>query len=153
MARKAIWYGFLVLASFSIIANTNQAISRAWDIHHNGVGYTSRYWRQSEVVSYLAQMDDVRIIYANGPDAISFLTGKAAVMIPAKVSPHTRRLNENYEEQMSQMVEECIEGKALIIYLNKVTWRWYLPSVEEVESMGAIPILRRLQDEVIYGTR
>jgi hypothetical protein len=80
------------------------------------------------------------------------LTGKEAVAIAAKVSPFTRRLNEDYEEQLNQMVRECREGKALIAYLNGVTWRWYLPSIEEIESTGNLPVLSRIQDGAIYGT-
>ena len=150
--QQRIWYGFVLIVFFSVSINVNHAIANAVDIHNNGSGYTSRYWKHSETIAYLSDVRDVRKIYSNGPDVIRFLTGKEAVAIPAKVSPFTRRLNEDYEEQLNQMVRECREGKALIAYLNGVTWRWYLPSIEEIESTGNLPVLSRIQDGAIYGT-
>jgi hypothetical protein len=148
-----IWYSFVFFILFSVSINANRAIPRALDIHKNGSGYTSLTWKHSETIFYLSKVHDVRKIYSNGPDVIHFLTGKESILIPQKISPLTRRLNEKYEEQVSQMIRECREGRALFVYLNKVTWRWYLPSIDEVESIGNLPVLRRMQDGVIYGTR
>jgi hypothetical protein len=153
LTRRWIWHGFVVLALFSVSINAIPAIARSVDIHKNGSGYTSRYWNQSEIIAYLADFPDVRTIYSNGPDVIDFLTGKKAVMIPAKVSAGTRKVNEDYEEKLNQMISECREGKALIVYFKGITWRWYLPSIEEVESTGNVPVLSRMQDGVICGTR
>jgi hypothetical protein len=69
------------------------------------------------------------------------------------VSAGTRKVNEDYEEKLNQMISECREGKALIVYFKGITWRWYLPSIEEVESTGNVPVLSRMQDGVICGTR
>lgn len=152
--RRWIWYGFILLVFFSVSINMNRAIETAVEIHKNGQGYTSRYWNNSGTIAYLSEdSHEVRTIYSNAPDAISFLTGKEAVMIPAKVSAGTRRVNEAYEEKLNQMLQECREGKALIVYLNACTWRWYLPSIEEVEATDNLPVLKKTQDGVIYGTR
>ena len=152
--RRWIWYGFVLLAIFSVSINIIPAIATAVDIHKNGRGYTSRYWNYSNIIAYLSEdFHEVRTIYSNGPDVIRFLTGKEAVMIPVKVSTGTRRVNEDYEEELNQIIQECSEGKALIVYLNAITWRWYLPSIEEVEATDNLPVLRKTQDGMIYGTR
>jgi len=153
LAQKCIWYGFVLIVLFSVSINANHAILSAAYIHNNGSWYTSRYWQHSEIISYLSDFGDVRKLYSNGPDVIRFLTGKEAVMIPRKVSADTRLLKEGYDQQLNQVVRECREGKALIVYFNTITWRPSLPSVEEVESTGNVPVLRRMQDGVIYGTR
>ena len=71
----------------------------------------------------------------------------------SKIFPYTGKLNEDYEEQVSQMFRECREGKALIAYLHGITWQPNLPSAEEIEFEADLPVLRRLQDGVVYGTR
>jgi hypothetical protein len=149
--QRCIWYSFILFALLSISINANDAISTAVDMHKNGRGYTSRYWRHSEIVAYLADVPDVRKIYSNSPALIRFLTEKEAVMIPHKMFAVTRMVNQDYEEQLRQMFEECREGEALVAYFNGVTWRWYLPSIEEIEVKGNLPVLRKFEDGVVYA--
>ncbi len=153
LCQRYVWYSFVLFVLFSVSINSGNAISIASYLHENGSGYTSQTWKHSEILFYLSEVRDGSEIYSNGADIIRFLTGRQAVMIPQKIFPRTRRSNENYEEQVSQMVRECREGRALFVYLNNVTWRWYLPSIKEVESIAKLPVLRRMQDGVIYGTR
>jgi hypothetical protein len=155
LGQQFVWYFFLSFVLFSVTINADYAIPSAIDIHYNGRGYTSKDWEQSETISYLLESRDVSFkkIYSNAPDAIRFLTGREAVQIPNKESPGTRRLNANYEEELSLILRECREGEALVAYLNKVAaWRWYLPSTQEIESTGNVPVFRKMKDGVIYGT-
>ncbi|WP_420208601.1 hypothetical protein [Candidatus Electronema sp. JC] len=149
--RRWIWHCFVFLLLFSVSINESLAVTMAVGIHKNGNGYTSKYWNNSDIIYYLSDIHDGKTIYSNGPDAILFLTGKEAVMIPAKVSAVTRRVNEDYKEEMNQMIKKCSDGKALIVYFNALTWRWYLPSIEEVDATDNLPVLRKYQDGIIYG--
>ena len=121
------------------------------DIHNNGIGYTSRYWKESKMLAYLLRVPESMTIYSNAPDVIRLLVKKEAVMIPVKVFSGTLKRNEDYQDQMNRMIRESKDGTALIAYFSGIKWRWYLPSKEEIESMGDIPVVRRLQDGVIYG--
>jgi 4-amino-4-deoxy-L-arabinose transferase-like glycosyltransferase len=150
--RRWIWYAFVIVSLFSVGINANPAVARAVDIHKNGIGYTSRYWSRSDIVSILSDVQDSRTIFSNGTDAILFLTGKDSVMIPAKVSAVTRKEHDNYVDELNQMIQNCIEGKAIVEYFKGITWRWYLPSIDEVEATGDLPVLRITPDFVIYGT-
>ena len=141
-----IWYGFVLLTLFSMSIHGIRAIRLALDLHKNGSGYSSRSFRNSEVVSYLANVYDSRKIYSNGPDAIEFLTNKKAVMVPQKISPFTLRLNERYDQEISQILSDCKEGKVLIVYLDDLKSRWYLPSIEEFQTKSNLSILRKFQD-------
>ena len=150
--QRFIWYSFMFFAFFSISMNISNNIYQAVDIHEKGRGYTSRHWQSSEIISYLEDVGDDRIIYSNGPDAIRFLTEKEAITIPKKFLPRIWKANEEYEDQFSRLVVECTEGRVLIAHINGIGWRnWYLPSIEEFESAGNLPVLRRLKDGVIFG--
>ena len=150
--RRFIWYGFIFFGLLSISINAIRATIRAVDIHESGRGYTSRYWNNSESIAYISDLPGGRIIYSNGPDVIRFMTGKQAIMIPQKVFQHSRIVNEDYEKQLNQMIKECREGKAIIVFFNSMK-RWYLPSIKEIKSKGALPLLNRIQDDFIYGTQ
>jgi hypothetical protein len=151
LTLRYVWYGFVVFLLFSVSINANRAISIGMDIHNNGIGYTSRYWKESKMLAYLLRVPESMTIYSNAPDVIRLLVKKEAVMIPVKVFSGTLKRNEDYQDQMNRMIRESKDGTALIAYFSGIKWRWYLPSKEEIESMGDIPVVRRLQDGVIYG--
>ena len=149
--QRYVWYGFVFLLLFSVSINASHTISTGVNIHNNGTGYTSRYWKESETMAYLLSVPESMTIYSNGPALIRFLAKKKAVMIPLKVIAETLKKNEDYQDQMDRMIRESKDGTALIAYFSGITWRWYLPSNGEIESMGDIPVVSRLQDGVIYG--
>jgi hypothetical protein len=151
--RRIIWYGFAFFALVSTGMNARLAVSRALDMHENGAGYTSRHWQESETLSYLSNIGDTRMIYSNGPEVIRFLTAKQAVTIPVETSASTRRSNPDYGDELNRMCAECRAGEALVVYLDGITWRWYLPSIEELESSCELPVLMRFKDGTVYGRR
>ena len=51
------------------------------------------------------------------------------------------------------MRNELMQNGALVVYLDKITWRWYLPSKDELENVYKLPVLVRLEDGVIYGIK
>ena len=51
--QKFIKWGLLGLAILSIALNSRNAVSRIIDIHNNGIGYSSKSWRDSETIHYL----------------------------------------------------------------------------------------------------
>jgi hypothetical protein len=152
--RRWIWSTFVLFVFFIVSINMTPAIATAVKIHENGQGYNSRYWNNSDIIAALVENpSEVPIIYSNGPDVIRFWTGKEAMMIPAKKFAGVDRVNSDYQKQLTQMLQECKQGKALIVYLNAITWRWYLPSIEEIETTEILPVLKKGQGGVIYGTR
>jgi hypothetical protein len=150
LTRRQIWYGFLLLVLLSSSIKAKHAISTAIEIRRNGSGYTSRYWRNSDIIAYLSDVSEAITIYSNGPDAIRFLTGKKAAMLPSKVFVDDER-NEDYQDQLNQIIRKCKAGNALIVHLNAITGRWYFPSNQEIEATDDIPVLSRSQEGVIYG--
>ena len=151
--RRIIWCGFVFFAVISIGMNARRAVSQAVDMHENGAGYTSRYWRESETISYLSGIDGTLTIYSNGPEVIRFLTGKPAVTIPVKTFASTGKLNADYEHELGRMCAKCRAGEALVAYLEGITWRWYLPTAEDIESSSDLPVLKRFKDGTVYAIR
>lgn len=149
--NRLIWYGFILYIFLSVAINSPSAVAVARDINRNGYGYTSRQWTNSETVNRVTTVADDVKIYSNGPDVIQLLTGRMVTMIPNVTDAGTLKQNENYEEQMQLMCRELKEGKAILVYLNRIDRRWYLPTLQEMNTKCVMPILANLNDGIIYG--
>jgi hypothetical protein len=147
----AIWYAAVFVMWLSVGLNGSRALAVATDLHENGYGYTSRDWRDSQVISFLEAVDQPIVIYSNGSDAIRFLTGKDALTWPHKTSPISLSVNPDYGPALHRMCQECREGVALVIHFNATAGRWYLPSREELELLCDLPVLGQFSDGVVYG--
>ncbi len=149
--RVPLWPGFLVL-SFALIAiNAKHAVSFAVERHNDGSGYASRAWADSRSIEYLRNSSEVRTIYSNGIDAVYFLTKKEALRIPAKIDPTTGKSNLDFERDINSMRNELLQNRAVLVYLDKITWRWYLPTKDELNNFYKLPVLIQLDDGTIYG--
>ena len=146
-ARACMVVLFLILIFF----NGKQAYTHAIDIRENGRDYSSWYWKNLEIIRYLKEIHEDRVIYSNSCDAIRFLTGKEAVSVPKKFSSTALVTNEGYQKQFNQMITECVHGKVLIAYLNDFSWRTNLPSIKEIECIDSLPVFKRCRDGIIYG--
>jgi hypothetical protein len=148
-----LWWGFLVLSFALIAVNAREAISFAIQRHENGTGFTSREWAGSPSVAYVRSLSENRPTYSNGIDALFVLTRKEALRIPAKFDPTGGKNNADFERDINTVRNELMQNRAVVIYLDKITWRWYLPSKDELENVYRLPVLVRLDDGVIYGIK
>jgi 4-amino-4-deoxy-L-arabinose transferase-like glycosyltransferase len=71
--------GFLVLI---MVANLPITLQHASQMHENGGGYTSRFWRESPVLLALKDIPYGTPIITNEPAAVLFLTGRPAHWLP-----------------------------------------------------------------------
>lgn len=151
MNSRLVWYGFILFIFLSVAINGPSAVAVALDINRNGHGYTSRQWTNSETVMWVTTVADDVKIYSNGPDVIKLLTGRMVTIIPNVTYAGTLKQNENYEKQMQLICSELKEGKAILVYLNRIDRRWYLPTLQEMNTKCVMPIVVSLSDGIIYG--
>lgn len=118
--------------------------------YHDGLGYAGREWRNSETLGRLGSLPAVNRIYSNAPDVLYVLRGTPVAMIPRKVDPHTSSPNQRFASEMIQLKRRLNEGQAMLIFLNRVSWRWYLPTAEEVEEAIGMRPLVQARDGLIF---
>jgi hypothetical protein len=146
-----LWWGFLLCAVLSISVKTQDAIRSAADLRENGLGYTSRLWQTSETIAFVKSQPEKMIIYTNGVDVLGFLTGKNSINIPYKTFPITMQTNSLYDEQMDEMCSQIEERRALLVYFNQLSWRWYFPPLEKLASSCKLPISDSFSDGIVFG--
>ena len=152
-SSRILWWGFLALTFALISVNAVHVVSFAIQRHDSGSGYASREWAGSASIAYTKTLSRDETIYSNGIDAVHFLTGREALRIPAKTDPTNWKNNAEFERDLNAMRNELMQQRAVVVYLDKITWRWYLPSKEELEGVYKLPVLVRLDDGVIYGIK
>jgi hypothetical protein len=148
--KPLIWWSFILCVLVSVGINGIPATKWAIHMHKNGIGYNSRRWNESMTLSLVKSFSQPVIIYSNRPDVIRFKTERDAIMIPKHTFPVTHKQNRNYQEQLQAMCKECVEGKAIVVYL-RIRSQWYLPTENEMKLACELPILSQTEDGTIYG--
>ena len=116
-----------------------------------GIGFGSRGWSQSEIIQKVRDLPPGIEIYTNGADALYLLAGRAARSLPPKVLPGTRQENARFESELGEMREMLREHRALLVWLDGITWRRYLPSEHELTERLRLRQYERVSDGAIYG--
>jgi hypothetical protein len=121
--------------------------------HREGEGFTSRAWRESEPVKFVKALPSQMAVYSNAADACYLFTNREALRLPAKYDPTGALVNTDFEAQMAALRDDLINNRALVVYFDRVNWRWYLPERHELEESYKLPVLRNFADGVVYGTQ
>ncbi|HYN80738.1 MAG TPA: hypothetical protein VES88_04495 [Gemmatimonadaceae bacterium] len=157
VAREAqnmlVWKATLFFLLLCTGINAKRAVAEAIDIRANGRAFNSTAWRNSPTLSALVKRYPSRTVYSNGEDAIWFRTARNSVSIPREVNPDTELPNGDYARDMVTMCEAIRSGEAVLVYLNGVNWRWYVPSAREIEAQCFMSTREKFADGVIYSTR
>jgi 4-amino-4-deoxy-L-arabinose transferase-like glycosyltransferase len=143
----------ILMISFLFIGNqVVSSVPLVASFHNEGIGFASKYWKHSQIMELVKSVPEDITIYTNGPDAIDILAGKSALMIPAKVEAGTRLANEDFAAQFADMANQIRAGKSIVVYFSLITWRWYLPTKEEVARNIRHRVLYDGWDGTVFGT-
>lgn len=118
-----------------------------------GYGYTSRAWRSSPILAHVRELPVDIPIYTNGPDVIYIHTGRNANWIPYSVHLTENTPNETFAQDVASMIADVTANEGVIVYFDKITWRWYLPEEEELLPRYPLRIATAADDGRIYDMR
>lgn len=118
----------------------------------DGIGFTSRWWRQSPTLALLAGYPAQQIIYTNSPEVFDLFTDRVARSMPKKYESANQRPNESYETELMTLKEQVQKEGAIIVFFVHVM-RNTLPSAEEIRDQLGLQILEQTADGVIYGIK
>jgi len=115
----------------------------------DGQGYASSNWRNSETIAAVKSTTPSVPIYSNGYDAIYYLTGRRALLIPEKIVHGTGRTNTNYSIEVEQMKNDMSRHNGVLVYFNTLPERSYLPSEDELRRQLPVDI-HKLSDGSVF---
>ncbi|NLX10652.1 MAG: hypothetical protein GXY36_13425 [Chloroflexi bacterium] len=119
-------------------------------ISREGQGYTGRAWQESALMAQIEALPPDTLIYSNGPDAIYFLTGRAAWRIPAERQAGTLEPNPDYAAEVAQMGARLAAEGGVMAYFETIDWRWYLPAAAELTARLPLRAAITVPDGALY---
>jgi hypothetical protein len=137
--------GFLAALTLSFIPYVQNA-------HRDGIGFTSRGWRQSPTLAALGKYPAQQVVYTNGPEAFYLYTDRIVRLMPKKYESANQRPNEAYETELMTLKEQVLTEGAIIVYFDHVM-RNTLPGAQEISDLLGLRVLERTADGVIYGIK
>lgn len=148
------WHGasllFVVLAVGLTMMNSVRAAKWVTERFHDGVGYASRAWQTSELVTRVKRLPPEIPIYSNGNDALAFLTGRDVRSIPRKFDPVLGKPDPSFHADIESMKTDLLERDGVLVYFDTVTWRWYLPPASDLAQELSLHVKETAADGVIY---
>ena len=153
-SRRRTLFWCVVLSSFVLfIFNLRSAVNWVSYRHPEGEGFTSRAWKDSDTVKFLKAVPPEIPIHSNAADACYLFTKREVSRLPAKYDSTSGRDNTDFGAQMEVLRDDLNNNHALVIYFDRLTWRWYLPSRTELEETYKLPVVTRFADGIVYGVQ
>ena len=150
-ARRTVWRGYLIFVLVVTCFNVSRTLPLMTRLHNGGIGYASGAWRSSACIAYVRSLPDTIPIYSNCPDGIYFLTGRKSFLIPRTLSAYTRRPNPDFVHELDTLRNSVLHGGAVIVNINLVTWRYFLPTPQDLKALYGFPVCAELNDGTIFG--
>jgi len=158
-ARREVFAGSRVLRwSLSglvlvlLLGNAARTTVQGKDAFANGIGFSSVDWATSPLVKAVNDLPAEALIFTNAPDALNFLTGRSTRYVPLKFERRTGAEGRagSSEKQVSELSDALRGQNAYMVFADKVDWRFYLMSEDELKSLLSVTVYKELEDGRIY---
>ena len=73
------------------------------------------------------------------------------IFIPRHTDPLSGKANQNFSDELGNMHKQVEDGRAQVLFLDPLAWRWYIPKREDLEKKYKFPVSRVLRDGVVFG--
>lgn len=122
--------------------------------HAEGQQYASPEWRGSELLAAIDALPRDTYVVTNGGDAVSVLTGRAAVRLPSRVDRSSGFQPPDYEDRMATLGERLRQRRGVVAYFRTLSQaRWYVPGEDDVRGAWDLEVLFEGADGVLYRPR
>jgi hypothetical protein len=143
-------YALLIFCITFAINYMVQGFRWTLNVQKDGLGYNSIVWKKSDTLIGIRGIVSKRI-YSNAWDVIYFIDDKRCYRIPYKYDPTSMMHNKKYANQMIVLRNDFEKRKAVLVWINKLSWRQYLPSKEELIRELNLKLIKKYNDGSLYG--
>lgn len=151
--RRAIRLAFSLMALALLDSYTLRAANWFTQTRPDGQYYAGSIWKDSNTIARLRSLPPNIPIYSNGYDAIYYLTGRPAVLIPAKTVFVTGQPNQDYEAELERMRRALRDQRGVLVYFNTLPERWFLPTESELKTRLSLTEIAKSSDGSIWQVR
>lgn len=113
--------------------------------------YAGQAWREAPGIRLAGSMSPGTLIYSDSADAIEFLTGRPARMLPQKYSPLSTLPNPDAARELARIRQQVLAHEAVVILFKKPPPRPYLLSHAQVQESLAELHVAHVPGADLYG--
>ena len=139
-----------ILATW-LLFSTTRGVLWVHRAHHEGQGYASTEWRESGLIQYIQNLPCGERIWSNAPDAIYFLTGREATMIPTMYNPSSTMQALDYSIDLANWYDRLRRNQGLLVWFDQVRWRLYLPPISQIVDAHPFRLVIRRRWQRVRG--
>lgn len=116
LEHRGGWKSWVSLALTAIILFTGAYDGRraVIDLHADGQGYASAYYRNSQTIEALKRMPPVTI-WTNRVPAVNLLADRPAYALLAPIDPLTRQKRPNYDSSLRSIRQSVLDGNTILV--------------------------------------
>jgi hypothetical protein len=140
------------LAGVAVFALVSGAEGVAWMQHgrQHGLGFTGRSWQQSSLRAEIVAVSSERVLFSNSPEAVYFLTGLPAHVLPKKIEVTKQRPNDNYQAELLAM-GEAHGLELVVVFFTDINQR-NVPSISDLQQLLGLTAVVETSDGIILAT-
>ncbi len=114
--KKLAWAPWLAasIALIAILSSVYDGRRAAIDLHVDGQGYASAYYRNSQTIDALKRMPPA-VIWTNRVPAVNLLADRPAYALLAPIDPLTRQKRPNYDSSLQGIRQSVLNGEAILV--------------------------------------
>ena len=146
---KEFRYIVLVLLIFLVFAQHKTQKRFIDHAKKDGLGFASKEWVESDTLQWLEKLPKGAIIYTNASDPIKIYTNHVSKMLPNHTFTGSLLRNENIIRDINVMASEISGTNGVIVYFNAITWRWYLPTLDQLNQVLPLQLVYKGKDGMV----
>lgn len=147
-ASRTVVRGLAVLCLLLSCFYSVRAISFIKTAHQDGLGWESRSWTQSELVSAVKGLPGDTLLYANYATGIAYLSKRKIADLPIRFDEHTENPALGYREKLREIGVESGKRRTIIIYIN--AFRPHFVSEDELKQFFSLKKIASTPEGSIY---
>ncbi len=146
--RRAAVVTAVALVALGIL-DVPLALREAARLRREGEGFETPYWRDSATLAALRAVPERTLVFTNGPEIVSFFAHANTRTVPASTARVSLLARPEFASEQTRLCEAARDG-AVIAYLDGVSWRWEVPTAEELAAACRLRLERQLEDGAVY---
>ncbi len=149
---SVVTWSLLGLSALVLLSNVVRTAHQSRDAYVNGIGFSSIHWDSSPILQAVKELPPNAKIYSNAPDALNFLTGRQTHYVPLRFERRTGMDNplSPRSAQIANVAAALKQGDGYLIFADKVDWRFYLMSEDELRNALELRVIEEVEDGRIY---
>jgi 4-amino-4-deoxy-L-arabinose transferase-like glycosyltransferase len=152
--RRLNWMRWAValLTILLLLFLTEDSLDAMRELRWDGQGFAHSAIQESRLIAAAQDLPDEMLLYSNRVTALYIVVGLPAYVLPSPMNPATNLPREGYEQDLANIHQRVLEGKAAMVIFN---YRGLQADPEDADWMEdltvGMPLLGEYDDGAIFG--